>query len=238
MTDPAGATPEQDAVRRLLAQARHDGPTPPEVVARLDERLASLVSERESLPAPAVVVDLGARRRRTAGIGLLAAAAVVVAGVALGQALPRTSGGDDAGASSAGSDMVTSQEPGPSDGSADTGGGDAGSGAAEQSPESLKSAASAPEAAYPTLSSADTGLDADLLDLRTSRTPGLAGLDAARTLTGCDLQGVAPGRRVGAQVDGLSGVVVFRRPDGATQQVELYVCGTSRPVRTITLPAP
>ncbi|MCW2736347.1 hypothetical protein, partial [Nocardioides sp.] len=83
MTDSSGLTPEQDAVRGLLADARHDGPVPPEVVARLDETLASLVSERGEAPltgnAPAPVVDLGARRRRAAGIGLLAAAAVVVA---------------------------------------------------------------------------------------------------------------------------------------------------------------
>ena len=106
MTDSPRLPPEQEHVRRLLADARHDGPVPPEVVARLDETLASLVSERGGAPleqsgpgpdrATAPVVDLGARRRRTAGIGLLAAAAVVVAGVALGQALPRTAGGDDA----------------------------------------------------------------------------------------------------------------------------------------------
>ena len=45
MTDPA-LPPEQEAVRGLLAEARHDGPTPPEVVARLDETLASLRAER------------------------------------------------------------------------------------------------------------------------------------------------------------------------------------------------
>ena len=46
MTDSPDLTPEHDAVRRLLADARHDGPTPPEVVARLDETLAALVADR------------------------------------------------------------------------------------------------------------------------------------------------------------------------------------------------
>ncbi len=43
---------------------------------------------------------------------------------------------------------------------------------------------------------------------------------------------------VAAQVDGESGLVVFRRPVGEAQGVELYVCGEAVPVRTITLPAP
>ena len=53
MTDAPDLTPEQDAVRRLLADARHDGPTPPEVVARLDDTLASLVAERGEAPLAA-----------------------------------------------------------------------------------------------------------------------------------------------------------------------------------------
>ena len=43
---------------------------------------------------------------------------------------------------------------------------------------------------------------------------------------------------VAAEVDGRTGVVVFRRPVGEAQGVELYVCGEAVPVRTITLPAP
>ena len=79
MSESSGLPPEQDAVRRLLADARHDGPPPPDVVARLDETLASLVAERSAeLTAedtagaatghddrsPGRVVDLGSRRRR------------------------------------------------------------------------------------------------------------------------------------------------------------------------------
>ena len=249
MTDAPDLTPEQDAVRRLLADARHDGSTPPEVVARLDETLAALVADRGDAPlvpgegehrTPAPVVDLGARRRRAAGIGLLAAAAVVVAGVALGQGLPRMSGGDDAG-SAADGDMTTSQERelGTQD---DSGGGSDGeSGAAEMGPESLKSTAPSPVAGYPTLSSFAADLDDDLLDLRSdSARNAESGSEsgAADTLVRCGLRGIGQGRRRVAQVDGQLGLVVFRRPDGAAQQADLYVCGNPEPVRTLTLPAP
>ena len=244
MTDAPDLTPEQDAVRRLLADARHDGPTPPAVVARLDDALAALVSERQAAPREdgtrAAVVDLGARRRRTAGIALLAAAAVVVAGVAIGQGLPRMSSGDSEASSAGSADSATSQEREFDSQSGDPGadGSESDSGAAEQAPESLKSAVPGPAVVYPTLSSDDVGLDDDLLDLRSTETPASASLDATRTLSGCDLRGIGPGRRVAAQVDGVPGIVVFRRADGAAQQVELYLCGTAAPVRQLTLPAP
>ncbi len=72
---------ESEAVRRLLASARHDEPTPAEVVDRLDDALAALVAERADSAAP--VIDLSARRRRRVGAGILAAAAAcaLVAGV-------------------------------------------------------------------------------------------------------------------------------------------------------------
>lgn len=247
MTDPSGLTPEHDAVRRLLADARHDGPVPPEVVARLDETLAALVSERASdvsgresaddrtdLPraTPAPVVDLGARRPRTVGIGLLAAAAVVVAGVAIGQGLPRLQGGDADGSAAGGDSSLAESEDSPGASSQYDGG------AADQGPESLKSTAPAPEAGVPTLSSTDVDLDDDLLALRSSTQDGSERLGAAETLSSCDLRGIGPGRRVVAHVDGQLGIVVFRRADGAAQLAELYVCGSPDPVRTLTLPAP
>ena len=249
MTDSPDLTPEQEAVRRLLADARHDGPPPAEVVARLDETLASLVAERGSASSEgddertAPVVDLGSRRRRIAGIGVLAAAAVVVAGVAVGQVLPR--GADDSG----GAESATSADTSDSgsgedrqfgdqsdDGQGD--GGDAGAGSAEQAPESMKSTAATPFAGVPTLSSADDRLEEEVLDLRpgaAARSDRLGSVDA---LSSCDLPSLGKGRRLLARVDDQIGVVVFRRPDGATQVAELYVCGTAAPVRTLLLPAP
>ena len=246
MTDSPDLTPEQEAVRRLLADARHDGPPPAEVVARLDETLASLVAERGSASSEgddertAPVVDLGARRRRMAGIGVLAAAAVVVAGVAVGQVLPRAADDSGGAESTASSDTGSGEDRQFGDQSDDgqSDGGDAGAGSAEQAPESMKSTAATPFAGVPTLSSADDRLEEEVLDLRpgaAARSDQLGSVDA---LSSCDLPSLGKGRRLLARVDDQIGVVVFRRPDGATQVAELYVCGTPAPVRTLLLPAP
>ncbi|MDR7253058.1 hypothetical protein J2X46_002043 [Nocardioides sp. BE266] len=235
MTDSPDLTPEQDAVRRLLADARHDGPTPPEVVARLDETLAALVADR-STPAPqAPVVDLASRRRRRIGTGVLAAAAVVVAGVALGQVLPIGQGSDDSGFS------ADSSAGGSADrdfAAEDDAGGDSSAGA-EMAPQN-KSASPSPLASQPTLSSSDAQLDEEVEALRSTTASSSAlsdrrqMLDMMRT---CALPEVR-GRRVAVEVDGQQGLVVFERPDGAAQDVAIYVCGTPEPVRTLTLPAP
>lgn len=113
-------SPDQQAVRQLLVEARHEAPMPPEVVARLDEALASLVAERSAADEPAAVapvVDLAARRRRRRASLVLAAAAaaVVVAGVAGPRMMQ--GGGDsasvDAGADSSfgGSALVEEDSP-------------------------------------------------------------------------------------------------------------------------------
>ena len=238
MTDSPRPTPEQEAVRRLLAESRHDGPTPPEVVARLDEALASLVAERGTAPlpsdepVPAPVADLGARRRRLAGVGLLAAAAVVVAGVALGQALPRsgddTAGGGDTATADRGTSLAESARPDEGD--------DSSGGSAETAPESLKSTMVAPDAGLPTLSSVDPSLDQQVADLRED--VARFQLGSTDALGRCELPATGSARRLAAQVDGQAGALVFQRPDGAAQRVAVYVCGVPEPVRTLTLPAP
>jgi hypothetical protein len=259
MSESSGLPPEQEAVRRLLADARHDGPPPPDVVARLDETLASLVSERASEPtsgstseppagrttgnddrSPGRVVDLGSRRRRVASIGLLAAASVVVAGVALGQALPR--GGDDPGESSAGSASDSSSAESRDDG------GDSSADAGGSGPDNLAdSEARQPEESFlqpgltgPTLfSDDDEDIVPQLVALRPDVTDGPQRLKSLGALRNCD--GVDPGPSaavISAQIDGEPGLVVFRRPVGEFQDVELYACGNPLPLRTITLPAP
>ena len=63
-------------------------------------------------------------------------------------------------------------------------------------------------------------------------------LGSADALGSCALPSLGQGRRLVAEVDGGLGVVVFRRPDGASQQVDLYACDDPTIVRTLTLPAP
>jgi hypothetical protein len=243
MTDPSDLPPGQEAVRRLLADARHDGPPPAEVVSRLDETLAALVADRGSAAldgAPAAasertapVVDLASRRRRLVGFGLLAAASVVVAGVAIGQVLPRGAGDEG---SSAGSDSSLADAPAEAqqDGESD----DSGAGSSEQAPELLKSPSATPFAGVPTISSTDPALERRLVDLRPGAAARSQDVGSVDALSGCTLPSLGQGRRLLAQVDGELGVVVFRRPAGGTQQAELYVCGAPDPLRTLTLPAP
>lgn len=247
MAGSSDLTPEQEAVRRLLADARHEGPTPPEVVARLDETLASLVAERGGAPLErdpsderAPVVDLGARRRRMAGIGVLAAAAVVVAGVAIGQGLPR--GADDSGAGSEATSSQADREL--AGGEAPAEGGDSGATdedpgapASELAPEAKRSFADAPR-----LSSADDDfLDQQLLALRPSAASRSRSMDEgeAAALGDCLMAGIGPGRRAYATLDGTPVVVVYERPTGDAQHVSVFACGVGDPpVHETVLPAP
>jgi hypothetical protein len=142
-------TSEQEAaVRRLLAEARHDAPVPADVAARLDEVLDGLVadegvddlevfeSDTSQAGGSGSVTQLAGvrRRRRNAGRLLLAAAAVVVGGVAVGQSVGDSglSGGDAA-------DQGTALSEAPRDGG-DNADQDAGGGEGE---------ATVPEAAEP-----------------------------------------------------------------------------------------
>ena len=89
-------TPEQEsAVRRLLAEARHDAPIPTDVGDRLDTVLAGLTRDEPGSPGVAPVIDLAARRRRRNAAAVLAgAAAVIVAGFGIGQVIDVSSDND------------------------------------------------------------------------------------------------------------------------------------------------
>ncbi len=164
-------------------------------------------------------------------MGLLAAAAVVVAGVAIGQGLPGTQSSGDSG-SAAGGDSAASAER---DSSAnDDDGGSLAEGG--QAPQPKSSYLTPGLAGLPEILTSDADLDDELLELRADRSAASTADESLRT-AGCDLTGLGRGRRVTAQIDGAPGVVVFRRADGASQQVDLYVCGDPQVVRTITLPA-
>lgn len=224
MTDP------QQAVRDLLARARHTDPVPAPVVARLEATLERLGAERRELPQTAAVVPLASRRRRTAAIGLVAAAAVVAAGVGLGELLPRT-GGESATSGSAPSGASADRElaePAP----------------AEQPDGALGSqrrgATAQTETAPPgLLVLSRDGLRAQLLAAgerleapEAPEAPEALGAEEAACRPGLPVQG----RRVPATYDGLPAVlVVGDRPDGG-RRVAVYRCGATEAVRSVRLP--
>ncbi len=231
-------TPAQDdAVRALLASARHTDPTPPEVVARLDAALASLTADRREAPAP--VVTLASRRRRTAATLVLAAAAVVVAGVGIGQVLPNGASDD-----SAGSEAVVADSGGAAEDPLST----------QESAEAYDAESAGPgedladekrarsQAPAPTASqllgeagalSTDTALKPQVRRLR-----GVAEQDAAAAYPVCAGPDVGTGTAVPVTLDGLPATLVFRAPSGSRQRVDVFVCGEREAVRTLELRAP
>lgn len=131
--DEASAS-EQEQVSRLLAAAGGPPPElPGDVAERLDDVLAGLVSDREAEPVPADevagVTELAPRRRRRWPQLLVAAAAVSVLGIGLGNLVqpgqqeamtadsagsveeePRAAQREDAGGESAPQDAETTSE--------------------------------------------------------------------------------------------------------------------------------
>ena len=225
-------TPAEEEVRRLLAEARHTGPTPPDVIARLDRVLDDLAQE-PGRTAP--VVDLARRRRRVASL-LVAAAAVVVVGVALNQVVtpqpasessqagassaPRDTGGESAQKESAQKESDSGVEgtgPNPVTGDAQEK-----AGLFEVRRQSLSADLAVARREGPLGSAADVG-------------PGSA-YRAAGAACGADSWG--RGRFVAVTYGGSPAVVVFRRPVGDTQVADLFLCGSQEPVRSVTLPAP
>lgn len=208
MTDPDRLPEHDEAVRRLLADARHEEPAPPEVVARLDTVLADLTADRQE-PTPVVELRAARRRRRAASL-LLAAAAVVAVGVGLNQVMTPS------GMDSAGDAASEEAAEAPSGGTTllDRGG--------DRRP--------APRTAFPLSSDS---LDADLRAARVARTG--ADASASRELACVVPPG---GDQVAVTLDGDPGVAVFRSPRGGRQRVDVFLCGEVEPARTVRLPAP
>lgn len=249
MTDQPADTPLTSAqeadVRRLLAEARHTEATPEDVVARLDATLAELGGEpvRE-----ATVVKL-ADRRRKAGTMLVAAAAVIVAGVGLAQVLPR-GGGEDSATSSADAGAA-----GAAEGQSDTGanelpGLDAPEGALgganssqqfkaqKRMPLKLSAQSFARDAAQ--LQGRRSGgyrADGSDTDAEASQpTDGRGGLQRATGQEVCDPGDWGRGRYVAVVYAKAPGWVVLRRPQGDSQIVDLFLCDSETAARSVTLP--
>jgi hypothetical protein len=253
VSEPEDLTPEEEQVRRLLADARHTQPVPDDVAARLDAVLADLRDEDPAAPVPVTVLqqpaDLAAARRRRHHVRswLVAAAAVVVIGIGVNQVAHLDVSAD-------------------SGGSADTSAGAAGGGDEPQS--GLAGAQEPTDGAQDydgAFSTAPVRLDPDRFGAQVTRLRN-ADLDLARVngtasslsssfsadsplpealddvqdayKATCPTTGWGHGRAVPVRYGGRPGVLVFRPVRGDTQVVDLFLCGSDHTERSITLPAP
>lgn len=211
MTDPQ--SPHDDAVRRLLADARHEQPMPDDVAARLDAVLADLRTEDVAPP----VVDLAAARRRRTRLrnGLVAAAAVVLVGFGVSQV---DLSGMSAGESDAG-------------------------GAADSSVarEDAAAAPSATAALPSVVRLSSARLEQQVRRLVGTTDPLLLADPAGQAGTTssapeCPVP-TAGGVPLTATYDGEPAVLVLQPPAGGVRVADVYLCGAESPVRSVSVPA-
>lgn len=239
-------TPTEEQVRRLLADARHTEPMPEAVAARLDGVIADLAAGGAAggaagaeRPRPSELTrDLAAaRRRRTARNLLIAAAAVVVVGVGVNQVDLTVSGGSG--------DSADSAAGGDTDGAGRAADEVQPNGAAP-APRDLNGLDGARFSVAPVrLTSERFGTQVRRLQDRHSAT--LSDSQASGAVRGhmdfdrleavqCPTTGWGGGRFVIVRYDGDLGALVFRRVRGDTQVVDLFLCGSDQPTRSVTLP--
>jgi hypothetical protein len=221
-------TPDEELVRRLLADARHDEPMPADVAGRLDGVLADLV--RDEPPAArhtegAVRLrsahDVRRGRRRLAG-AFLAAAAIVVAGVAV-RSLPSSSDGDSGGSSAS---SAYDNEAG-----SDAAGG--------SSTDSGDSAAPSGRPAEDAVRLHRATLRADVRRAVEQHRRRFAAPSPGPTASAaCPGGDVGAGTAVPALLDGTSVVLVLRPPRDGRQVADVLACGTARVLASVTVPAP
>ncbi len=236
---------EEEQVRRLLAEARHDEPMPADVAGRLDGVLADLRAER---PVRPVVADLAAaRRRRRAGALLVAAAAVVVAGVGLDQ----LRGGGQADSTAGGSASVAEDAPpSPPRTSAEAGSDANGTNDTNDSVDGGGAAALVPlpSGHLVRLDEDRFARQVDRIRQRLVLSRSAGELDSQSATAGqryeldtrprCSVADVGAGQLVPVRYAGTPGVLVYRKVTGDSQVVDLFLCGRDGPGRSVTLPAP
>ena len=255
MTDEL--TPEQEAdISRLLAEARHDGPIPADVAARLDAVLGDLSADDLEVFETATVTELaGVRhRRRNAGRLLLAAAAVVVGGVAVGQNLGSTGmdSDDSPSAAEGAADADVPREANGGDTGGSTASGDAEDDQAGEAPvaseyandagtQQLLDQLNAPLSL--TLENFDAEVQSNLAQAPSARRSAaysdVNALQAysAETLFTCPDADYGLGAKLPVYVDEQEAVLVLRRPDAGVQRVDLLECGTAAALASTELPA-
>jgi hypothetical protein len=235
VSDDQTDRPELDAVRRLLADARHTDPVPADVADRMDAVLADMSRQRADEPGTAEVIPLDARRRRRAAGLLVAAAAIVVGGVAAAQQLSPDAGSPVTASTNA--DRATS--------SFSSQGSDAGG---TTTPESQTPGLQRGHASGAHLQTKDGGVlvrprrftDDALAGLRLlhGKVPGLDDRSALMSVSSHCVRTPAGSDAVRATYRRAPAALVYHRPAGSTQVVDLFVCGSSRPIRSVTLPVP
>jgi hypothetical protein len=223
---------EEEQVRRLLAETRHDEPMPDDVAARLDRVIADLADEpRRS----ATVVRLKERRRRATRM-LVAAAAVVAVGVGGAQFLQGLGAGSEESASTAegaGDVPMSAEEAAPQD---SAGGVESEVTGEPTRPYELRSQRFSRDAAA---LQAITG-DPDAPNLgdtpRGEAAADSQSLQRAAKQAVCEPGDWGRGGFFAVVYDGTPGWMVLRPPAGDTQVADLFLCGSERAVRSVTLP--
>jgi hypothetical protein len=222
---------EQDEhveIRRLLADARHTEPMPADVSARMDAVLADLSGSRPvgdvRVDAPAVVSLASYRRRRAGGL-LVAAAAIVIAGIAVTQHLPNDLGAATSSATGAGP--------------ASDANGEAQAGAPSPQNRSSRAATGTPKLTNGrvVVHARSFPADATAAQRLTERSYAADRASPTPSAPPC-VAAPAGSHTVPATFQGARAALVFLRPEGDTQVVDLYLCGQPQPVRSVTLPAP
>lgn len=224
---------QERRVRRLLADSRHTEPMPTEIAARLDQVLRELAEHPDVPTESQTPVELASRRRHRVSSMLVAAAAVVVIGVGLGQLVgTRSSPEASSPASDAAAGATSLSESGASDVLGGTGEGyalatplrireDSFSTDVEDARRALTAARRAGNAESQATSSPEND----------SSPLGSAAFD-------CILEEWGPGAFVPVTYTGAPGVLVFRKASEDSQVVDLFGCGSPEVLRSITLPAP
>ena len=239
MTDGPHPDPD-DAVSRLLADARHAEPMPADVAARMDDVLAGLAQGTPAdadvdavPPAPdhPVVRSLTVQRRRRAAGMLVAAAAIVVGGVVVAQQLPSPGNQSGSAESAAGADRTATAD-GNTGGSRDPV-------VPGATPEHLADATQA-EVRHGRVVVRPQRFTQDAFAARRliGRKRAAHRSAALRQVEGSCVVAPAHATLVKATYEGAPAVLVFLRPAHTTQVVDLFVCGSRRPVRSATLPLP
>ncbi len=220
--------PQEEAVRRLLAETGKDaGPVPDDVAARLDDTLAGLVAERAD--GPSAVSGLAERRRRRWPQVLVAAAAVSV--ISLGAA--NLFSGGEAELSTAGDAGGAAVESAPEDSSRESPGDGQAAAPEEAVPNSDTVTRSSPNLRTESLTTdiqriEDFRLAPPALQFREPRVQSGVSCATPEAARGDNLLRV--------QLDGEPSVLVLRKPVGDERLAEVFSCDdTDSPVATTTV---